>query len=134
MSGSEKYEQMAIMEAAISSALSHPNVVQVVWVCICFECQTSTKSMEHLVLYFLMNQCFQTYTYELKPVGDAACGGSLKHNSDPNTLTEDGTISSDRDAMNKASRDLELRLVLEFCDAGSLRDALNQVNIRGKVF
>ncbi len=29
MSGAEKYERMAIMEAAISSSLSHPNIVQV---------------------------------------------------------------------------------------------------------
>lgn len=29
MSGAEKHERMAIMEAAISSALSHPNLVQV---------------------------------------------------------------------------------------------------------
>jgi hypothetical protein len=29
MSGAEKREQMAIMEAAISSAMNHPNIVQV---------------------------------------------------------------------------------------------------------
>ena len=29
MSGKEKREKMLIMEAAISSALSHPNIVQV---------------------------------------------------------------------------------------------------------
>jgi hypothetical protein len=29
MSGQEKREKMAIMEAAISSALSHPNIMQV---------------------------------------------------------------------------------------------------------
>ena len=29
MSGMERHESMAIMEAAISSALSHPNIVQV---------------------------------------------------------------------------------------------------------
>ena len=29
LSGAEKREKMAIMEAAISSALSHPNIVQV---------------------------------------------------------------------------------------------------------
>jgi hypothetical protein len=29
MSGAEKREKMAIMEAAISSALSHPNIMQV---------------------------------------------------------------------------------------------------------
>lgn len=29
MSGAEKREKMAIMEAAISSSLSHPNIVQV---------------------------------------------------------------------------------------------------------
>jgi hypothetical protein len=29
MSGAEKRERMAIMEAAISSAMNHPNIVQV---------------------------------------------------------------------------------------------------------
>jgi hypothetical protein len=33
MSGAEKREKMAVMEAAISSSLSHPNVVQVRFVC-----------------------------------------------------------------------------------------------------
>jgi hypothetical protein len=41
MSGQEKREKMAIMEAAISSALSHPNIMQVRRLpqlfCICFE-------------------------------------------------------------------------------------------------
>jgi hypothetical protein len=29
MSGAEKHERMAIMEAAISSTMNHPNIVQV---------------------------------------------------------------------------------------------------------
>jgi hypothetical protein len=34
MSGQEKREKMAIMEAAISSALSHPNIMQVCKQCV----------------------------------------------------------------------------------------------------
>lgn len=33
MSGAEKREKMAVMEAAISSSLSHPNIVQVRVLC-----------------------------------------------------------------------------------------------------
>ena len=35
MSGAEKREKMAVMEAAISSTLSHPNIVQV-RACVCW--------------------------------------------------------------------------------------------------
>jgi hypothetical protein len=31
MSGAEKRERMAIMEAAVSSVMNHPNIVQVRW-------------------------------------------------------------------------------------------------------
>lgn len=45
MSGQEKREKMAIMEAAISSALSHPNIMQV-------ECDTHHLSLFHFINMF----------------------------------------------------------------------------------
>eukprot|EP00200_Dunaliella_tertiolecta_P016210 CAMPEP_0202421856 /NCGR_PEP_ID=MMETSP1128-20130828/50555_1 /ASSEMBLY_ACC=CAM_ASM_000463 /TAXON_ID=3047 /ORGANISM="Dunaliella tertiolecta, Strain CCMP1320" /LENGTH=1194 /DNA_ID=CAMNT_0049029899 /DNA_START=159 /DNA_END=3743 /DNA_ORIENTATION=+ len=111
MSGAEKREKMVVWEAAISSSLSHPNIVQ-------------------------------TYTYSIKPVKEsrdrtrvsledkelgsavvfpeepprANAQGSLLHKS------SDGTSSSGGGAIHS----FEVQLVLEYCDKGCLRDALDQ--------
>ncbi|GLI68305.1 hypothetical protein VaNZ11_012666 [Volvox africanus] len=96
MSGKEKREKMAVMETAISSSLSHPNIVQ-------------------------------TYTYAVLPVkGD---GNQMDTKLGAGTsMTVDSTsplaAMSSVDAQNVHS--WEVRLVLEYCDRGSLRDVLNE--------
>ncbi|GIL53854.1 hypothetical protein Vafri_9483 [Volvox africanus] len=96
MSGKEKREKMAVMETAISSSLSHPNIVQ-------------------------------TYTYAVLPVkGD---GNQMDTKLGAGTsMTVDSTsplaAMSSADAQNVHS--WEVRLVLEYCDRGSLRDVLNE--------
>jgi len=98
MSGAEKREKMAIMEAAISSSLSHPNIVQ-------------------------------TYTYAVKPMRD-----NVRLEVDPNLIISANASSAvlDRntlDTSNEASKGIhsfEVRLVLEYCDKGNLRDAIDQ--------
>ncbi|KAG2500502.1 hypothetical protein HYH03_001280 [Edaphochlamys debaryana] len=93
MSGKEKREKMAVMETAISSSLSHPNIVQ-------------------------------TYTYAVIPVkgeqdamnSKLGTGGSMTvESTSPLSLTSGDT----------GVHSWEVRLVLEFCDRGSLRDVLN---------
>ncbi|WIA41787.1 hypothetical protein OEZ86_009120 [Tetradesmus obliquus] len=112
MSGKEKREKMAVMETAISSSLSHPNVVQ-------------------------------TYTYAVEPVRSNAMsdrhssqgpGASISmHDSTHSVLkaqrqpgdaaaAEDGSEAAGNG--NGAAFSWEVRLVQEFCDLGSLRDAL----------
>ncbi|KAG2437335.1 hypothetical protein HXX76_005992 [Chlamydomonas incerta] len=111
MSGRERHERMAVMEAAISSSLSHPNVVQT-----------------------------YTYTVEEVQGAKARAASrhqneSLNHSTNPNSvpgmqLLSIGTrdnFSGTGHASSNAS-DLvgyEIRLVQEFCDQGSLRDKLD---------
>ena len=83
MNGSEKKERMAIMEAAISSSLSHPNIVQ-------------------------------THTYTLSPVRERGSSGKMSSPLGPLGLP-----------LSAASA-FEVRIVLEYCDQGTLRDALSQ--------
>ncbi|GIL86268.1 hypothetical protein Vretimale_13734 [Volvox reticuliferus] len=96
MSGKEKREKMAVMETAISSSLSHPNIVQ-------------------------------TYTYAVLPVKGDANQMDTKHGAGT-SMTVDTTsplaAMSNADAQNVHS--WEVRLVLEYCDRGSLRDVLNE--------
>eukprot|EP00878_Enallax_costatus_P013393 GHUV01014005.1.p1 GENE.GHUV01014005.1~~GHUV01014005.1.p1 ORF type:complete len:832 (+),score=111.45 GHUV01014005.1:893-3388(+) len=94
MSGCEKREKMAVMEAAISSSLSHPNIVQ-------------------------------TYTYAIRPILEAP--------PEKQGLNESMTASlstADCDSLRSSTsmsglHSYEVRLVLEFCDKGCLRDALD---------
>ena len=86
MNGSEKKERMAIMEAAISSSLSCPNIVQ-------------------------------TYTYTLTPVRDYRSNSSVNMSR----ASPSGTLPSP-----VAASAFEVRIVLEFCDRGTLRHALSQ--------
>ncbi|GAX77891.1 hypothetical protein CEUSTIGMA_g5333.t1 [Chlamydomonas eustigma] len=91
MSDNEKRNRMAIMEAAISSSLSHPNIVQ-------------------------------TYTYSMKPVQDQGGTGSV---SGSNSVAVPGMKLNDEllDTPGKFTG-LEVHLVLEYCDYGSLQRAL----------
>ncbi|KAI8476186.1 MAG: kinase-like domain-containing protein [Monoraphidium minutum] len=91
MSGAEKHERMAIMEAAISSAMNHPNIVQ-------------------------------TYTYTIKPTTSTHAGPSSKSTdrTSESPVSSDNRFSTDPNTLN-----FEVSLVLEFCELGSLRDALD---------
>ncbi|KAJ9511825.1 hypothetical protein QJQ45_004378 [Haematococcus lacustris] len=97
MSGAEKREKMAIMEAAISSSLSHPNIVQ-------------------------------TYTYAIQPMKDQTPEtsyvepGLFVTNLDTTIKASGGSMSD----TNQNVHSYEVRLVLEYCDKGSLREALDQ--------
>ncbi|KXZ47893.1 hypothetical protein GPECTOR_32g506 [Gonium pectorale] len=110
MSGAEKREKMAIMEAAIASSLAHPNIVQ-------------------------------TYTYFIKTVREEASSdsglspadgillGGSEVGSAASTVTnkafDEPASNNSRSASSQAVHGYEVRLVLEFCDRGCLRDALD---------
>ena len=116
MSGQEKREKMAVMEAAISSSLSHPNIVQ-------------------------------TYTYAIRPVrngneaGGGGGGGGLSgpmpggpaSGPSSDSLTPPGAAAAGAAAATSSGGSLsaaavhsyEVKLVLEYCDKGCLRDALD---------
>ncbi|GIL61307.1 hypothetical protein Vafri_15698 [Volvox africanus] len=108
MTGQEKREKMAVMEAAISSSLVHPNIVT-------------------------------TYTYFIRPYHEPTHEGvqqmpSSQFNgtslSGRGSNVSDVVASSERSAISHATEatihSYEVRLVLEFCDKGSLKDALDQ--------
>ncbi|KXZ49357.1 hypothetical protein GPECTOR_22g951 [Gonium pectorale] len=99
MSGQEKREKMAVMEAAISSSLVHPNIVT-------------------------------TYTYFIRPYYEphhegvqqmAVTGSHGMGNSHSRIESPDSSVASEG-----AVHSYEVRLVLELCDKGSLKDALEQ--------
>ncbi|KAF8066284.1 Gucy1b1 [Scenedesmus sp. PABB004] len=107
MSGQEKREKMAIMEAAISSALSHPNIMQ-------------------------------TYTYDIKPLKDNSSRGGPSEKQlllMGSTADSTGGVSSGGAAAagaggmtageNAGVHSYEVRLLCEYCDRGSLREALD---------
>ncbi|GBF87741.1 hypothetical protein Rsub_00452 [Raphidocelis subcapitata] len=104
MSGAEKREKMAVMEAAISSSLSHPNVVQ-------------------------------TYTYAIRPLREAASSGdslpdpgggaSVAPRVDSGTRPSQLSVQRSGGSSGGMVHSYEVRLVLEYCDKGCLRDALD---------
>ncbi|GIL91710.1 hypothetical protein Vretimale_14832 [Volvox reticuliferus] len=117
MSGKEKREKMAVMEAAISSSLAHPNVVA-------------------------------TYTYQIKPLKDSSAQKTGRPSDEltasaiivGNDKATDGGGSGQRledplapfkedidEAQNRAAgiHSYEVQLVLEYCDKGCLREALD---------
>jgi serine/threonine protein kinase len=100
MSGAEKREKMAVMEAAISSALSHPNILQ-------------------------------TFTYDIRAVvsSEAAGGGDEAGGNGGGNGTAAGatsTVGAGGGVTGSAIlQPYEVRLVLEYCDRGSLREALD---------
>ncbi|EFJ42183.1 hypothetical protein VOLCADRAFT_107375 [Volvox carteri f. nagariensis] len=124
MSGKEKREKMAVMEAAISSSLAHPNIVQ-------------------------------TYTYHIRPLRDSSVTPCLPPPSPQRTAATPaaaggggsgeasggaaaGAATAAATAAVAASGDgvgrtqiladvgaIVVQLVLEYCDRGCLRDALD---------
>ncbi|KAG2443738.1 hypothetical protein HXX76_002084 [Chlamydomonas incerta] len=105
MTGQEKREKMAVMEAAISSSLVHPNIVT-------------------------------TYTYFIRPYHEPEHEAvqNMQIGPGPGQTTLDSAFSSrgasavPRAASGEMAASIhsyEVRLVLEFCDKGSLKDALD---------
>ncbi|KAI8472387.1 MAG: hypothetical protein J3K34DRAFT_209795 [Monoraphidium minutum] len=112
MSGKERREKMAVMETAISSSLSHPNIVQ-----------TFTYSIKGVAA---------NDRRQLAALAAAARGahGSLHDSSAsvPVVAPADGQAAPPPGSELGTGSDVhswELRLVQELCDIGSLRDALN---------
>ncbi|GAX74261.1 hypothetical protein CEUSTIGMA_g1710.t1 [Chlamydomonas eustigma] len=112
MNGAEKRERMAIMEAAISSSLSHPNIVQ-------------------------------TYTYSLRPINTDKSSATVRSADTAGRSSADSVAVQYAltDSLQHSAKDVfldsgedaaahfggfEVQLVLEFCDSGSLRDALDK--------
>ncbi|GAX79558.1 hypothetical protein CEUSTIGMA_g6999.t1 [Chlamydomonas eustigma] len=107
MSGAEKSHCMAVMEAAISTSLKHPNIVK-------------------------------THTYSIQPVMEQC---NVEHQIDLPTLSpthhlntagaevqEARVLGLEGSCHNQAPvvRAFHIQMVLEFCDCGTLRSALNQ--------
>lgn len=94
MSGAEKRERMLVMEAAISTAMLHPNIVQVcassLYWCCAFarggarvkpqHSQTAdfhTRSHAHTQSHNTTHNHKQTYTYTIKPTTDSYTARSI---------------------------------------------------------
>ncbi|PNH07789.1 hypothetical protein TSOC_005724 [Tetrabaena socialis] len=100
MTGQVKREKMAVMEAAISSSLVHPNIVT-------------------------------TYTYFIRPYHEPVHSGvqNMLASQAGVSMTKQQTSDTQTSASSEESSTIhsyEVRLVLEFCDKGSLKDALDQ--------
>ncbi|GFH30024.1 protein kinase domain-containing protein, partial [Haematococcus lacustris] len=110
MDGNEKREKMAIMETAISSSLSHPNVVQ-----------TFTYSVQQVQQQG--PRCPDTKSLDLP---SSTAQGPLAPQS---SLAEvDGEGGAKLGAWDKpeGGSSWEVRLVQEYCEAGSLRELLDK--------
>jgi serine/threonine protein kinase len=99
MSNVEKHERMAIMEAAISSSLSHPNIVQ-----------TYTYSMRSISDESTVLLDSNSFT---EGAASAAAG-------DGRAAARTPTLHFSR------SSGCEVQLVLEYCEHGSLRSLLDK--------
>ncbi|KXZ54296.1 hypothetical protein GPECTOR_5g382 [Gonium pectorale] len=115
MSGRERHERMAVMEAAISSSLSHPNIVQ-----------TYTYDVGR-VDGGKMRNASQRAAMHGNPEDGSAMPGSSTGPLGANGCTTLGPHSSaEQRAMADADcRCWEIRLIQEYCEIGSLRDKLN---------
>ncbi|GAX83535.1 hypothetical protein CEUSTIGMA_g10960.t1 [Chlamydomonas eustigma] len=123
MAGAEKREKMAVMEAAISSSLMHPNIVS-------------------------------TYTYTIRPLIDGIfCEAVDKEDfADPLYPSEENNLvaptqphlpssgvmqPSARTSLSRNSstgvHSFEVCLVLEYCDKGSLNDAVADFGMSSQV-
>ncbi|KAG2498087.1 hypothetical protein HYH03_003845 [Edaphochlamys debaryana] len=114
MTGKEKREKMAVMEAAISSSLAHPNIVTTYTYSIRPYHEPSGHGIENMLSR-------STRAPRNTPNDSEARSGRGPEGAHPgggNTLV-DG-LSPDSSSIHS----YEVRLVLEFCDKGSLKDAL----------
>ncbi|KIY97952.1 hypothetical protein MNEG_10010 [Monoraphidium neglectum] len=108
MSGKERREKMAVMETAISSSLSHPNIVQ-----------TFTYSIRGV------NASDRRSDAAAPAAGPAGAGAGSPHDSSGSLEGPAAPAQGQGLGQGGDVHSWELRLVLEFCDLGSLREALN---------
>ncbi|KAG1669861.1 hypothetical protein FOA52_012449 [Chlamydomonas sp. UWO 241] len=96
VSSSSHRERMAIMEAGISKSLSHPNIVQ-------------------------------TYTYSIRPINSRGQNTTPGSSGSPGKTVGSGptrTLGTSDSSGNTVNSGFEVQLVLEFCDCGTLWDAI----------
>ncbi|GAX83029.1 hypothetical protein CEUSTIGMA_g10456.t1 [Chlamydomonas eustigma] len=125
MSDVEKRQRMAIMEAAISSSLSHPNIVQ-----------TFTYSLKPIREYISGNAGSGTPTSTLQEeqqkLSAAAAEGSVtprNHEHPMAKLSRKGSVTAARELsehLQALYSGFEVQLVLEYCNFGSLQHALQK--------
>ncbi|GAX79342.1 hypothetical protein CEUSTIGMA_g6784.t1 [Chlamydomonas eustigma] len=108
LSRSEKRERMAIMEAAISTSLSHPNIVQ-----------TYTYSFAAIEKKIRATERDDNHRKSGQSVRRTGRGSSRKKDQ-----AED--VAQNQDSTSSSIDGFKVQLVLEFCDCGSLRDALDK--------
>ena len=109
MSGTEKRERMAIMEAAISSALSHPNVVQ-----------TFTYSLSANTIGAVPQGVELSGSY----LGGSTAAAAAAANGGNGGGGASGSFAA-RGRHHHHVHSFAVSLVIEFCDLGCLRDALD---------
>ncbi|KAG2489904.1 hypothetical protein HYH03_011706 [Edaphochlamys debaryana] len=98
LTNDERLQQIAVMEAAVSSATSHPNLVQ-------------------------------TYSYSFKAVLDSTHTASSRRASQEGgrpLLPGSGGAAGSSETQDARPHGYELQLVLEYCDLGTLRQALDR--------
>ncbi|PNW80365.1 hypothetical protein CHLRE_07g314500v5 [Chlamydomonas reinhardtii] len=112
MSGAEKREKMAVMEAAISSAMHHPCIVQTYTYFIKTVCEEASDDAS------VVTATDGIVIGKDSSGGTSVLGGSRGFD-DPNSQARGSSMTA------QAVHGYEVRLVLEFCDRGCLRDALD---------
>ncbi|KAG2437309.1 hypothetical protein HXX76_005966 [Chlamydomonas incerta] len=117
MTGQEKREKMAVMEAAISSSLVHPNIVTTYTYFI----RPYTEPVHEALVVGPADTHTQMPSSgvgggdsSLRPGGTGGTRGG-SHGTQRSVSGSEGSVHS-----------YEVRLVLEYCDKGSLQDALEQ--------
>ncbi|WIA33746.1 hypothetical protein OEZ86_006861 [Tetradesmus obliquus] len=111
MSGAEKRERMAIMEAAISSVMNHPNIVQTYTYTIKPATSTATAQQQASSASGALSDGGGAASPSPRPAGAAAAEGE---GSGAGNFDGDSNVHS-----------FEVNIVLEYCDWGCLRDALD---------
>ncbi|KAF8060038.1 serine/threonine-protein kinase [Scenedesmus sp. PABB004] len=104
MSGAEKRERMAIMEAAISSSMCHPNIVQTYTYTIKPATSAAATSVRSV----------GPASPARPPAGEPPPGGS-------ESASQGFDVAGDSAAVHS----FEVNIAMEFCDWGCLRDALD---------
>ncbi len=116
MSGAEKREKMAVMEAAISSSLSHPNIVQASpYPCLLHAFRADSVARRnagaprapHPAHRWGRPACSQTYTYTIKPVKDSS--GDAAAAADATLATKQSGELIQAGAGNNASTFMSMR-------------------------
>ncbi|KAF5831352.1 kinase-like domain-containing protein [Dunaliella salina] len=121
MSGAEKREKMVVWEAAISSSLTHPNIVQ-------------TYSYSIKPIQGSKEQQQANSQGDLQSLGSAIqiCGATCsplpsgEFDGTKHTSPDCPAFLCAKEEQRTSVHSFEVQLVLEYCDKGCLRDALDQ--------